>query len=160
MKSWNFVENYLEGELCGFQERFLMPASQWEWTLTTRIIPYLRYQGYKNCQIKASKHLCDPKYACMYSKNVTCHIHLTFSLHKRSVKSILRWQLELELEKEVYAESCQRSTMELFGGSRDSSRPYHFKFFIGCPPQILLGPFLNEYLDPIMARFNQFVWWL
>ena len=34
-------------------------------------------------------------------------------------------------------------------------------FFIGCLPQILLGPFLNEYLDPIMARFsNQFVWWL
>ena len=23
------------------------------------------------------------------------------------------------------------------------SRPYHFKFFKGCLPQILLGPFLN-----------------
>ena len=23
------------------------------------------------------------------------------------------------------------------------SRPYHFKFFKGCPPQILLGPLLN-----------------
>ena len=22
-------------------------------------------------------------------------------------------------------------------------RPYHFKYFIGCLPQILLGPFLN-----------------
>ena len=26
-------------------------------------------------------------------------------------------------------------------------RPYHFKFFKGCLPQILLGPFLNTLTD-------------
>ena len=26
-----------------------------------------------------------------------------------------------------------------------SSRPYHFKSFKGCLPQILLGPFLNTF---------------
>ena len=27
------------------------------------------------------------------------------------------------------------------------SRPYHFKFFKGCLPQMLLGPFLNTLID-------------
>ena len=32
----------------------------------------------------------------------------------------------------------------------DLSRPYHLKYFKGCLPQILLGPFLN-YLDPFLG---------
>ena len=32
------------------------------------------------------------------------------------------------------------------------SRPYHFKFFKGCLPQMLLGPFLNT-LTQMIIRF-------
>ena len=31
------------------------------------------------------------------------------------------------------------------------SRPYHFKFFKGCLPQILLGPFLNSWTHLIVS---------
>ena len=31
------------------------------------------------------------------------------------------------------------------------SRPYHFKFFKGCLPQILLGPFLNSLTHLIVS---------
>ena len=34
------------------------------------------------------------------------------------------------------------------------SRPYHFKFFKGCLPQILLGPFLNT-LNQILSLLFQ-----
>ena len=33
-------------------------------------------------------------------------------------------------------------------------RPYHFKFFKGCLPQILLGPFLNTLSHVKMAAFR------
>ena len=33
-----------------------------------------------------------------------------------------------------------------------SGRPYHFKFFNGCLPQILLGPFLNTLSQIIFAN--------
>ena len=36
------------------------------------------------------------------------------------------------------------------------SRPYPFNFFKGCPPHILLGPFLNilSHLRPILDKKN------
>ena len=34
------------------------------------------------------------------------------------------------------------------------SRPYHFKFFKGCLPQILLGPFLNNLIPLFRELFR------
>ena len=34
------------------------------------------------------------------------------------------------------------------------NRPYHFNFFKGCIPQILLGPFWNT-LSQILLRFKE-----
>ena len=34
-------------------------------------------------------------------------------------------------------------------------RPYHFNFFKGCPPQILLGLFLNTLTHTTMKREKQ-----
>ena len=33
-------------------------------------------------------------------------------------------------------------------------RPYRFKFFNGCLPQILLGPFLNTLPNIVLGEFN------
>ena len=33
-------------------------------------------------------------------------------------------------------------------------RPYHFKFFNGCLPQISLGPFLNTLPNIVLGEFN------
>ena len=33
------------------------------------------------------------------------------------------------------------------------SRPYHFKFFKGCLPQTLLGPFLNTFSQLCFVRY-------
>ena len=38
---------------------------------------------------------------------------------------------------------CGRQPFKNLKGYGLLSRPYHFKFFKGCLPQILLGPFLN-----------------
>ena len=35
------------------------------------------------------------------------------------------------------------------------SRPYDFKFFKGCLPQILLGPFLNTYMILVDIGLNR-----
>ena len=37
------------------------------------------------------------------------------------------------------------------------SRPYHFKFFKGCLPQILLGPFLNTLTQIILSSLALFI---
>ena len=37
----------------------------------------------------------------------------------------------------IYSDKCRASNQVCL------SKPYHFKFFKGCLPQILLGPFLN-----------------
>ena len=37
------------------------------------------------------------------------------------------------------------------------NRPYHFKFFKGCLPQILLGPFLNT-LTHILIKVSVSIW--
>ena len=34
------------------------------------------------------------------------------------------------------------------------SRPYHLKFFKGCLPQILLGPYLNTLIMPQLAKLS------
>ena len=34
-------------------------------------------------------------------------------------------------------------------------RPYHFKFFKGCLPQILLGPFLNTFSHKVLEWLQQ-----
>ena len=41
--------------------------------------------------------------------------------------------------------------LSMFGSRYYLGRPYHFKFFKGCLPQILLGPFLNT-----LTHTNQF----
>ena len=39
---------------------------------------------------------------------------------------------------------CGGCPFKIFEGVWSAlSRPYHFKYFKGCPPQILLGPCLN-----------------
>ena len=38
----------------------------------------------------------------------------------------------------------------------DSSKSYHFTFFKGCLPQILLGPFLNTLTHLYQASTSQF----
>ena len=42
-------------------------------------------------------------------------------------------------------------------GRQRLKRPYHFKFFKGCLPQILLGPFLNTLSHILRLFFLQFV---
>ena len=36
------------------------------------------------------------------------------------------------------------------------NRPYQFKVFKACPPQILLGSFLNNFLSHIAIEYNIF----
>ena len=36
-----------------------------------------------------------------------------------------------------------RVNSEVLAANGKTNRPYHFNFFKGCLPQILLGPFLN-----------------
>ena len=38
------------------------------------------------------------------------------------------------------------------------SRPHHFKFFKGCLPQILLGPFLNNLTHLEVQKGRKDIW--
>ena len=47
------------------------------------------------------------------------------------------WYIWIKVFKNGPSKICERQSL------KNSSRPYHFKFFKGFLPQILLGPFLN-----------------
>ena len=55
---------------------------------------------------------------------------------------------------------CGRQPLKNFRDIVCLSRPYHFKFFKGCLPQILLGPFLNTLTELsllILLRLTHFI---
>ena len=55
-----------------------------------------------------------------------------------TLKDIFKAEMSRK-SRNVSSKRSRRSSTGIFG----SSRPYEFKFFNGCLPQILLGPFLN-----------------
>ena len=50
---------------------------------------------------------------------------------------------------------CVRQPLKIWRDIVCLSRPYHFKFFKGCLPQILLGPFLNTLSLLVVNSFHK-----
>ena len=51
-------------------------------------------------------------------------------------------------------QSIQNEPSKIYGRQplKNLRRPYHFKIFKGCLPQILLGPFLNTLTNITLLR--------
>ena len=55
---------------------------------------------------------------------------------------------------------CGRKPVKFWSDTVCLSRPYHFKFFKGCLPQILLGPFLTYITLEIVHYGSETIAWL
>ena len=98
----------------------------------------------------------------MYHLICTCKFYCELMIYRRAVTDKRHWDYSLRLF--IYSDKTLAICWFIFGSrysrmdqvkyAEDSllkirsdtvclGRPYHFRFFKGCLPQILFGPFLN-----------------
>ena len=73
-------------------------------------------------------------------QNPSSHVKIIQCGTKIKKHTRMKWG---EVLKNGPSKICGRQPLKIWSDMVCLSRPYHFKIFEGCLPQILLGPFLN-----------------
>ena len=89
-----------------------------------------------------------------FSRSVRFHKKLTFCLYFRPQPFIMdRGPYETKYSRMDQVKFVEDSLRKILSDVVCLGRPYHFRFFKGCLPKILLGPFLNTWSH--MTHFEQ-----
>ena len=80
------------------------------------------------------------------------HVWAFFNIMHERVKKISKISILFEACSFQISHLTSQRTFGLL--AKGLSRPYHFNFFKGCLPQILLGPFLNTLTHLLLKLLN------